>query len=71
MTRTETMPSPRKAAMVAWMDRFAGKRESWLRRNAYFHTEHQRYMQFLVPKGARVLDLGCGTGQLLASLDPD
>ena len=71
MTRTETMPSPRKAAMVAWMDRFAGKRESWLRRNAYFHTEHQRYMQFLVPKGARVLDLGCGTGQLLASLDPE
>ena len=71
MTRTETMPSPRKAAMIAWMDRFAGKRESWLRRNAYFHTEHQRYMQFLVPKGARVLDLGCGTGQLLASLDPE
>ena len=71
MTRTETTPSPRKAAMIAWMDRFAGKRESWLRRNAYFHTEHQRYMQFLVPKGARVLDLGCGTGQLLASLDPE
>ena len=71
MTRTETMPSPRKAAMIAWMDRFAGKRESWLRRNEYFHTEHQRYVQFLVPKGARVLDLGCGTGQLLASLDPE
>ncbi len=71
MTRTETTPSPRKAAMIAWMDRFAGKRESWLRRNEYFHTEHQRYMQFLVPKGARVLDLGCGTGQLLASLDPE
>ena len=71
MTRTETTPSPRKAAMIAWMDRFAGKRESWLRRNEYFHTEHQRYVQFLVPKGARVLDLGCGTGQLLASLDPE
>jgi len=71
MTRTETTPSPRKAAMIAWMDRFAGKQESWLRRNEYFHTEHQRYMQFLVPKGARVLDLGCGAGQLLASLDPE
>ena len=56
--------------MIAWMDRIAGKRESWLRRNDYFHNEHQRYMQFLVPKGARVLDLGCGTGHLLASLEP-
>lgn len=52
------------------MDRIAGKREYWLQRNDYFHAEHQRYMQFLVPKGARVLDLGCGTGNLLAALEP-
>lgn len=70
MIRTELTPSPRKTAMIAWMDRIAGNRERWLRRNAYFHAEHQRYMQFLVPKGARVLDLGCGTGHLLASLEP-
>ena len=70
MTPSDVTPSPRKAAMISWMDRIAGKRERWLRRNDYFHAEHQRYMQFLVPKGARVLDLGCGTGHLLAALEP-
>ncbi len=70
MTKSETLRAPRKKAMIDWMDRIAGKRESWLRRNEYFHAEHQRYMQFLVPKGVRVLDLGCGTGHLLASLVP-
>jgi ubiquinone/menaquinone biosynthesis C-methylase UbiE len=63
-------PSARKAAMISWMDRVAEARDQWLRRNDYFHLEHQRYMQFLVPKNARILDLGCGTGQLLAALEP-
>lgn len=70
MSQPDKTVSPRKAAMIAWMDRIAGQRENRLRRNDYFHTEHRRYMQFLVPKGARVLDLGCGTGRLLASLEP-
>ena len=28
-------------------------------------------MKFLIPKGLRVLDLGCGTGDLLAALEPE
>ncbi len=56
--------------MIAWMDRIADARDSWLRRNDYFHVEHQRYMQFLVPRNARILDLGCGTGRLLNALKP-
>jgi SAM-dependent methyltransferase len=70
MTEPGVNTSPRKAAMISWMDRVAGARDKWLRRNDYFHHEHQRYMQFLVPKGARVLDLGCSSGRLLASLEP-
>src|SRR5690242_447778 len=27
--------------------------------------------RFLVPRGSRVLELGCGTGDLLAALQPD
>src|SRR2546430_2715643 len=37
---------------------------------AFFHAEDLLYLKFLVPEGARVLELGCGTGDLLAALKP-
>lgn len=62
--------SPRKTRIVEMADRLAGERDRWIRRNAYFHQQDVEYMRFLVPKGLRVLDLGCGTGHLLAALEP-
>ena len=32
--------------------------------------DDRKFMRFLVPKDSRILDLGCGTGELLASLEP-
>lgn len=51
-------------------DRLAPERDSWIQRNAYYYEQDYRYMRFLVPEGLRVLDLGCGTGHLLAALKP-
>ena len=62
--------SPRKEAMIAWIDRIADCRDTWRQKNHYFNAEHERYLQFLIPRGLRVLDLGCGTGHLLAGLEP-
>jgi SAM-dependent methyltransferase len=42
----------------------------WEQRAAYFREQHRRYTAFLIPPGASVLDLGCGNGDLLASLSP-
>lgn len=42
----------------------------WIKRNRFFYSEDRRYMRFLVPEGLRILDLGCGTGDLLAELNP-
>jgi SAM-dependent methyltransferase len=62
--------SERKRRIRELADRLAPERESWIERNAYFYEQDVRYMRFLVPEGLRVLDLGCGTGRLLAALRP-
>jgi SAM-dependent methyltransferase len=36
----------------------------------YYHQLLQKYFRFLVPRGARVLELGCGVGDLLAAVEP-
>jgi SAM-dependent methyltransferase len=48
----------------------AAERKQWLQRASFFHQEDLRYLKFLIPEGARVLELGCGTGELLAALRP-
>jgi len=65
-----TDPSPRKRRIRALADRLAPERAAWRRRSAYFHAEDVRYLRFIIPEGARVLELGCATGDLLAALRP-
>src|SRR5689334_4919844 len=72
MMASEVRPtaSPRKQAIKALSDRQAPERAYWLKRGEFFHREDLLYLKFLIPEGARVLELGCGTGDLLAELKP-
>lgn len=60
----------RKDLIRRHADQLAPERDQWIARNAYYYAEDHGYTRFLVPPGRRVLDLGCGTGQLLAALQP-
>lgn len=62
--------SPRKQAVQALFDRLAPERATWISRNGYFYEQDFAYMRFLAPKGLRILELGCGSGHLLAALEP-
>src|SRR6266478_1098714 len=60
--------SARKRDIRSLADASAPERRNWLARGAFFHDEDLRYLKWLIPEGARVLELGCGTGDLLAAL---
>src|SRR5262249_1405094 len=62
--------SARKQDIRRLADASAPERRKWLARAVFFHGEDLLYLEFLIPEGARVLELGCGAGDLLAALKP-
>lgn len=51
-------------------DGLAEERDKWKKKNRYYHKKIEQLYAFLIPKNQHLLELGCGTGDLLASLYP-
>ncbi len=62
--------SPHKQAVRDLFDRLAPRLDRWRRHSRHYYREIARLCRFVVPPGASVLEMGCGTGDLLASLEP-
>jgi SAM-dependent methyltransferase len=60
----------RKEELIRRFDKLAVERSGWIERNQYYYDEQLRYYRFLVPEGLSLLELGCGTGDLLGALNP-
>jgi len=60
----------RKQELINRFNRLADQRETWIKKNRYYYDDQGRYYRFLVSEGLSVLELGCGTGDLLHAVNP-
>src|ERR1019366_4985565 len=60
----------RKRDLLDHFEAHGDELDRWRKFNAAYHEDDQKFMRFLIPPGKRVLELGCGRGDLLAALEP-
>src|SRR6266545_7233717 len=59
----------RRSRRIAAYDRIAELRARFVEKNAYYAREVERLVKSLVAPGSRILEVGCGLGDLLSSLE--
>ncbi len=64
------LANPRKQKLMEEIEASLDEAERWRKINEAYHADDIKFMRFLIPPGKRVLELGCGTGELLAALEP-
>lgn len=57
-----------KQRLAAYFDSMAEERDEWKRKNRYYYSELERICSRFIPPRKSVLEVGCGTGDLLNSV---
>jgi glycosyltransferase involved in cell wall biosynthesis/ubiquinone/menaquinone biosynthesis C-methylase UbiE len=70
VTTQTALADPIKERVRDHYDRVAATRNTWYHRGRFYHDHLERTLQAIIPAGSTVLELGCGTGNLLAALQP-
>jgi ubiquinone/menaquinone biosynthesis C-methylase UbiE/glycosyltransferase involved in cell wall biosynthesis len=58
-----------KAEKISYFNAIAKNRDKWRARNKYYHDHLEDVLKFFISPEKSVLDLGCGTGELLYKLN--
>ena len=53
-----------------YFDQMAPWRDKWKKKSRYYYNHLENFISFLVPENKRVVEIGCGTGDLLFKLNP-
>lgn len=59
-----------KEQKIAYYDGIAEELSTWRSRSSYYYERLERLLTALVPPGKKVVEIGCGTGELLAAVKP-
>ena len=59
-----------KKTIIKHFDGLAKDRMKWIKKSVGFYSEDIIAMKEIVPEGSKILEVGCGTGHLLNSLEP-
>jgi len=51
-------------------DSIASNYDYWKKKNAYYYITIKNFISRIIPPGKRVLEVGCGTGEILAAMQP-
>ncbi|MDD5110204.1 MAG: methyltransferase domain-containing protein [Patescibacteria group bacterium] len=62
--------TPSHEKLQAFFESRAAQVEDWRSRNQYYYQWLARLLRFFIPAGKKVLEVGSGLGDLLASVDP-
>src|SRR5437588_1182595 len=57
-------------AIISFFDDFAEEEDTWIQKTSGYHLPLTGIATSFVPEGQRVLEVGCGRGDLLAQLRP-
>lgn len=53
-----------------FFNRTSSSREKWRKKNRFYHKLLEKYFTFIIPPEKKVIEIGCGTGDLLNALKP-
>ncbi|MBI4649509.1 MAG: glycosyltransferase [Bacteroidia bacterium] len=59
-----------KENLIQYFDELSYKRFKWKKRNRFYHRMLEKYFSFFIPKHSNVIEIGCGTGELLNHIKP-
>ncbi len=62
---------PHSRTLQSYFEHIAPEIDQWHQRNRFYYRDLETLHQFLIPAGRTVLEVGCGTGKLLAALRPE
>lgn len=57
-------------SLIRFFDNLAPRRDYWIAKNKYYYDQLEKLYKSKVRENSEVLDIGCGTGNLLHSLSP-